>query len=457
VEPDHIKVIFAVVVIWGLLIATCRFAACHDKRTPADDIGIMWLVVLTVYCTLPPVSWLLQGGLYSILSFQRLLFLQPTSAEVLRLMYISVAYAAGFSGVYCLLRGSVPQPCISAHARIDGPQITGALVFVVTYLTLTMALRFGGYIREAESYADEYRTVQELPLGLRQVMKIASGFAAMSQLVLLVAVLQRWPRSRSVYILYLAMILFSYDPSGSRKAIAIGFLSAAVAWHILVRPIAARRWIMAGVMGFVVFTVLGALRGLGVWDSGGGEIAGSDFEGLGLGELDALWANAVHLLQEGNSKLDIPIAARYGEFWAFIPSQFLPFEKLALNDWYLDTYFPEYKEGGGGWEFGAVTQAVIGGGIAEAAVRGCVVGLLSVSLMTWYRARTATWWRLPLYLYIFTLAFLSIRDTTFRPFAEFVQLAVPALCLIELIAELVSSDNRRPVAAHPRTAAVPRA
>ena len=116
----------------------------------------------------------------------------------------------------------------------------------------------------------------------------------------------------------------------------------------------------------------------------------------------------------------------------------LPFDKLALNDWYLDTFFPEYKEQGGGWEFGALTQAVIGGGVVEAALRGGVVAALSTWLLTWHRSTSATWWRLPLYMYLLTLAFLSIRDTTFRPLAEFVQLGIPTLILIQLIAELMA-------------------
>lgn len=457
-DSDDIKVLLSILLIWAMVIATCVFAARQDKRAPADDIGIMWLVVLAMYGTLPPLSWLLQGSTYGIFSFQRLLYLQPTSDEIVQLMYIGTAYACGFAGVYLYLRRSVPKPLASGHALIKGPQITAALLFVLFYLTLTTALRAGGYLREAESYSDSYSAVSELPLALRQVLKIAGGFAAVAQMIVLVAILQRWPRTRWFFILYLSTFVLSYDPGGSRKAIAMGLLSAAIAWHVLVRPITASRWIAAGGLGFMTFTILGVLRGMGIWGGdGGGDIQAGDFEGLGLGELDALWANALHLLQEGKTKLDIPWAARYGEFWAFIPSQMLPFDKLALNDWYLDTFFPEYKEQGGGWEFGALTQAVIGGGAVEAALRGGVVAVLSIRLLTWYRSPTATWWRLPLYMYLLTLAFLSIRDTTFRPLAEFVQLGIPALILIQLIAELMAQVTPSARATNPKLSHTPNA
>lgn len=438
-DSDDIKVLLSILLIWAVVIATCVFAARRDKRAPADDIGVMWLVALAMYGTLPPLSWLLQGSSYGLLSVHRLFMLQPTSAEIVQLMYLGIAYACGFAGVYLFLRRYVPRPHSYTHAPIKGPQITAALLFVLVYLALTTALRAGGYLRSAESYVDSYSAVQELPLGLRQILRIAAGIANIAQLVLLVALLQRWPRTRKLFILYIVMLLLTYDPSGSRKAVALGLLSAAIGWHILIRPIAARRWVTAGTVGFVVFTILGVLRGIGIWGGDTGDFEAGDFEGIGLGELDSLWANSLHLLQEGHSKLDIPWAARYGEFWAFIPSQMLPFGKLTLQDWYLDTFFPEYKEQGGGWEFGALTQAVIGGGVVEALLRGSAIAVLSIGLMKWYRSSTATaWWRLPLYLHLLTIAFLSIRGTTFGPLAEFVQIGVPALFLIELTATLVA-------------------
>ena len=321
---------------------------------------------------------------------------------------------------------------------------------MLAFLVLTTALRAGGYLRSAESYIDSYHAVQELPLGLRQVLKIAGGMATIAQFVLLVALLQRWPKTRTLFILYLAILLLKYDPQGSRQAVAMGLLSSAIAWHILIRPIPARRWIAAGAFGFLLFMVLGVLRGIGIMGEGGEDIDAGEIEGIGLGELDHLWANALHLLQEGGSKLDIPITARLGEFWAFVPSQLLPFEKLALKDWYLELFFPEYKEMGGGYQFGALSQAVIGGGIVEATLRGGVVAILSVGLMKWYRSPRAAWWRLPLYLYLLTLAYLSIRDTTFRPLLEFAQTAVPALFLIELIAALVTHATPPARASYPR-------
>lgn len=449
-DSDDIKVLLSILLIWAMVIATCVFAARQDKRAPADDIGIMWLVVLALYGTLPPLSWLIQGSEYSLLSYHRLVNLQPSSDEIVQLMYIGVAYACGFAGVYLYLRRYVPQPRTQTHTTIKNPQMTAALLFVLAYLVLTTALRAGGYIREAESYGDSYSAVQELPLGLRQMLKIAGGFATIAQLVLLVALLQRWPNTRKLFIVYIAMLLLTYDPGGSRKATAMGLLSAAIAWHILIRPIAARRWVASGAIGLVVFMILGILRGLGVWGGDADDFDPSDFEGIGLGELDALWANALHLLQEGHSKLDIPFAARYGEFWGFIPSQMLPFEKLALNDWYLDTFFPDFKAQGGGWEFGAISQAVIGGGVVEALLRGGIVAALSVGFMKWYRSPTAAWWRLPLYLYLISLAFLSIRETTFAPLSMIVQGAIPALFLIELIATLMAQATPPTRAAGPK-------
>jgi len=180
--------------------------------------------------------------------------------------------------------------------------------------------------------------------------------------------------------------------------------------------------------------VFGVLRTLESWN----ELGGLSFEGSGLGEFDSLWANAVELLQAREfGQIDVPAAVRFGEFWAFLPSQLLPFEKSSLSDWFLGTFYPEDQAMGSGWAFGAIGQAVIGGGVPEALIRGGVLGVLAAWVMKWYRAPTSTWWRLPLYLYLLVFVYQSLRDTTFQPLGNAVQVVLPALFLIALTGVLL--------------------
>jgi hypothetical protein len=48
-DTEQISVLLLVLLIWTAVLATCMLAAHRDRRPPADDIGVMWLVVLGMY------------------------------------------------------------------------------------------------------------------------------------------------------------------------------------------------------------------------------------------------------------------------------------------------------------------------------------------------------------------------------------------------------------------------
>src|SRR5262249_16337855 len=140
----------------------------------------------------------------------------------------------------------------------------------------------------------------------------------------------------------------------------------------------------------------------------------TEVTGLGLGEFDDLWANAIELLHaKSGLAVDVPFAIRFGEFWSFVPRQLLPLEKGELSVWFLDTFHAGLCGGGGGVGFGALSEGVIGGGALEALLRGALLGLISGVFFVRYR-RARQWWVFPLYLYLIVETFESVRDTTFR-------------------------------------------
>ena len=399
----------------------------------------MWLGIFALYSTIPSIYWVLIGGSYSILDFYRLYELQPLPEEIIHLLTISVGYVSGFAFIYLLLRNQVLRPKgKQSFGYIDHSKMLGAFVIVALFQLGMLVLGAGGFIRTPESYYDAYLVLHELPLAARQIIKIGEGFSSVGMLVLLTGILQRWPRQKHLLFGYMTVLLVSFDPRGARTTIAVGIISMGIAWHLLVRPIPMRRWVTAGIVGMIVFTVLGLIRALESFE----EFGTLTMEGHGMGEFDASWANAVELMQAKQAGwLEIPIAARFAEIWAFLPSQLFPFEKQSLSDWFLETFHPELKAIGGGWAFGAIAQAVIGGGVTEAVIRGGVLGWIAALTMRWYRSRETAWWQLPLYLYILVFVYQSIRDTTFQPIGSIIQIVIPALLIISFLGELF---NLRP-------------
>lgn len=436
-------VLLPVLLIWSVVTAAYVLSSRRDRRVPADDIGVLWLGVVALYATLPSLWWLYQGGSYGVLSDARLLRLQPDSREVSYLLNIALAYTCGFALVYFVLRSRVPKPMPSTYPRISMAKMSAALAIVLVFQTALLLMAVGGFSGTSESYIDSYRVILELPLAVRQVLKIANGIASVATLVLLIAILQRWPGQRLLLILYIGVVLLSFDPEGSRAAAATRLLFAAISWHVLIRPIPARLWLSAGFLGLALFIALGLRRALGSWETFGV----LDIESFGLGEFESQWTNAIELLQAREfGELDVPATVRFGELWSFIPSQLLPFEKLSLSNWFVHTFYPAYEEAGGGLAFGAISQAVIGAGIPEAALRGAVLGVLAAWLMKWYRTPSSSWWRLPLYLFLLVFVFQSVRDTTFRLLNDVVHIVIPALFLVAITGYILATacGGRRP-------------
>lgn len=431
-------VLLQIILLWSIVIITYKFALNRDKIAPVDDIGVFWLSVLILYTTLPPLFWLLQGGEYISVLSGRLLKLQPSVAEVMQLLNIALGYAIGFTIIYIPLCKKIHPRIPTKGTYINRSKLYAALLIIIsTKLVIFFVGLFGG-IASADSYIDQYRVLLEAPVGIRQVLKMLIGFNSFSIMVILVALLQRWPRYKFLLFLFLAYVLLTFDPSGGRAALATSLFSIAVLWHIVVKPITSKVWLMSSLFGIVVFLILGVIRG--VTSLGEYDLFGQD--NPGVGEFDALWANAVELLQYKNQgSLSVPFEVRFGELWEFIPSQLLPFEKKSLSIWYVETFYPEYKDAGGGWAFGALSQAVIGGGIVEALLKGALLGLICSVLLKWFRSKKALWVKVPMYVQIMTFSFMSVRDTSLQPVSVFLQTIVPCFFLLMILDYCISGKG----------------
>lgn len=428
-------VIFQILLIWGVVITIYVRATRRDGRAPIDDIGVLWLGIFALYTTIPPISWLFQGCEYSPFA-GRLFQAQPDTSEVVSLLNIGLAYLLGFAMVYMNLLKRVNRPSVKAQANISSAKMKGALLIVLTASLCGIVINKMGLIRASDSYIDSYSAIAELPLGLRQLLKMIGAFSSVATLVFLVALLQRWPRYYWLLLFYAISLLVSINPEGSRTEVATGLFGIVLAWHVLIRPIKTRWVLTGGALGLLVFLILGIIRNYGSLNGAGDQGLGV----VGFGEFDSIWANAVELLQsKQNNGIVVPFAARFGELYSFIPSQFLWFDKLDLPNWYLDTYYPALKEQGGGLAFGIISQAIIGAGIFEAVIRGAILGIIISKIMKWVRMPTNTWWRFPLHLYILISVFQLIRYSTFIIWGNIVQTVFPTFVVIAIIGSLLKS------------------
>lgn len=425
----------------GALILSFRLSYNRDKKAPVDDIGFWWLLYLNLYTTFPSIVWLLGGGTFKGSGVSRLLESDPGPGDVMYLQGIAVCYAVSFLLVYWLLvRRSMRNPVNPEVTFISDSKMTATIFIVLVTFGISLicnAVLFGS----ASNYASHYRIIASLPLFLAQGLKIVNGVANVSLIVMLVAILQRWSyrlSSRRLVVLYVIAALLSFNPSGSRGQIAIMLFALAIGWHVLVKPISTSKWFVGGVLAITVFLFFGALRGLG----GLGAIANLQMAHIGLGEFGQVYANSVKLLQVTMPAHSIvPDNIRFEELWSWVPSQLLPFQKESLSVWFLSTFYPAYKASGGGMAFGAVSQAVIGGGLIEAVCRGAILGGLAGLLFRKYRSLTQSkWWFFPVYLYLTIFSLNTVRESTFSLLTYLVQLVLPSLILITILGLVLKKE-----------------
>jgi hypothetical protein len=429
-----------IVSIWAVTFLVLRRARSAERSMPLDNLPVVFLLMLTLYATLPPLLWLIQGGEYRSILSGRLFSWQPTLGEQWYLTLLALLVAVGVA---------ISQLCLPRRflrTRHEDVRLVPTRIVVVCVALLAVqfvfvtALQVTGTIRTSGSYIDSYLVIQELPLALRQILKMLGGLAFVSKIVTLVWLFQHW-RTHKVWVY--AFVLFTIvtvDPHGGRASAAISLFACVILWNRYVRPITMAQLAVMGMIGLAVFTALGAYRGL--IDT---TLAGVGLMDVGFGEFDSLWANAIELRRDmAGGVLQVPVGLYFSEFYGPIPSNLLPFDKLAYSQWYLDQYYPEYKSAGGGLMFGLLAQIVIGFGWIEALLRGFLLGLF-LTWLTHVFGRGSRWWHYPALLYCAVFTFQSIRDSSFALVTPLIQALAFGIVTITVFAALL--PLRAPVAA----------
>ncbi|OQW58741.1 MAG: hypothetical protein A4S14_06855 [Proteobacteria bacterium SG_bin9] len=418
---DRIQIFLAIGVLLGSLILTFRGALGVNRRLAVVDIGVWWLAFLAIYSIQPVLYWLVTGEYLSVAT-NRLELLRTSSSDFAEVVGISAWYAVAFVPAYFMMRPSRVQDI--SIARI-GNDVLFPTVCLCILAWLSIRMLFPD-LHSGTGYESKFLNLSQESLGARRIHKFALAFLIISDLILIVAFLQRRELRKWVLIWLPALVLL-VNPGSSRGAVALLLIVFLISWHALVRPIPRIVWMLAALGGILAFNLLGAVRSYGYLPS-----TSEIFPWLiASGEFEHIFGNAVELRQAVRQGLDVPQTARFAELFAFVPSEYFSFDKTTLADWFMETFHPELKATGGGLAFGIMGQAVIGLGAIEAIVRGFIFGIL-LGLVSNYMLKNASrhWWVFPAYIYLLTRTFDSVRSTMFGSVSDLLQIFVPLIVLL---------------------------
>ena len=93
-------VIILILLIWVIFTFIIVSSIRRDGYAPFEDIGIMFLLALILYTTLPPISWIFQGWEYNNPEYPRLFKAQPSSEDVFIILKITLFYILGYATIF---------------------------------------------------------------------------------------------------------------------------------------------------------------------------------------------------------------------------------------------------------------------------------------------------------------------------------------------------------------------
>jgi hypothetical protein len=265
--------------------------------------------------------------------------------------------------------------------------------------------------------------LQQQLLGVANQVSLALTIAA-----IVFAIAHRPQFHGWVLVLIVCSALYSTIVGGSRTFAFLALLAYAASATFYVRGFGLKALLRLLIPGLLLFLLAGLLRAQTSESLTFGALQDSEFV--------AIFVNAMDLKVRFENEVPAEIrAALYGvDLLRLIPSQFLDGQKLDPAAWYVQTFYPEYFDSGGGLAFGTLAEAAAGAGAWESAVRGALLGLIFSALHN-LLLRRSTIGPVQVFLYVWLIvqSYQAYRDTTFSMFGRALsQLPITLLLLVAL-------------------------
>lgn len=432
VHPVLVGALFAAILV---PVVAARILNSGQRRgEQVVEIGTVYLAVVAVYTIYPLLSFVMTGYSYTPLSDSRLFAAQPTPGQIASIGWCYVLYSAAFAASYIAVRRRVPA------LRVEGLVLERSLVIAVVLLLVLVRLTLFALTwiygsKGGDTYYDEYLRFAAAPQIVKQVAGHLQGIVYVLQVAVVLVLIGRYAKLKWVLLAWIAAEALTLVVGlGARSQLAVLILASAVGYSWLVRPIPASRLLLFGAAGIVVFVIFGIARAGGLQTLAEGAL-------LASGEFEAVFANAfeVSALKDSGQTEGLAVATYLGDFLSVIPQQLLPFAKTNLTQWYLETFYFEVAQQGGGFAFGTIAESFAGFGVVDIVWRALLLGALFGFLHRYAVENASRFWVILFCLWITVFSYLCFRVSTFTPVARIAYQFVPAYLSITLVMVILRS------------------
>ena len=409
-------------IIVTLFIALLFYLTLRDRRgnIPLADLGTLTVISTVVYTIIPPLQFLLSGMEHTFLSARPLFVLAPTPEQFGAFTWWYVVYLFSFVIGYLVTDSKSRRECDNPIPPNRGTVRSFVLLFII--LSVVMFAIDALYGINLYGVYDERLDVSahklsQMPLLFRQFYGIVghTGIFFIVKLGLLLTIFLNWKKLAYRYALYawlVSMLVRNVLWMGARTEFVLILMASAIMFHRFVRLLRLKTILLGGIILFVGFMIIGLMRGqatLGANLEQSMSIINSrefifsinsEFQSLFGGNYDLL------MMKQGGGLGEIPLQFMLYDLIMIIPQQILPFEKLNVQQWYMDrSNNPSY------FMFNPIAQSIIGFGWVELILRGLFLGFVFAKARAWYIRRASSFWATLFYFYLIIISYYTIRGT----------------------------------------------
>lgn len=422
---------------WLLMLIGLLFWASQRRHRPRRtrylDLGGVFLTVVLIYGIVPGLGfWLAHLGIGEIRDSRISSGFDPAPIE--EVQFIFLCFAASFAVAYRATRKFGPG---RRDHRREAMRSTRTLTWFAVSLAVGLPLIQVAIGGKSEDYISSYTGLRSMPLIVQQLFGIAAQLSFSSLVAAIVfAVAARPEHHARVALLIGVYVAYATLAGGSRSTAFLCFFAYLVAASIYVRSFSMRRIVAMGAPALALFMLAGLLRDQASEGSYLGVLQG--------GEFTSLFVNSVDLKERFDSGFgsEVRFAFYLVDVIRIIPAQIVGDVKLDPATWYVETFYPDFHDAGGGLAFGLIAESVAGYGAIEAAARGVLLGLLFAWAANHLLDKRASVLKVFVYVWVAVMSYQSFRDTTLSLGVRALYQVLPMLLLIH---QLQKPRLRRPM------------
>lgn len=389
--------------------------------TALFELGPFYISIVLLYTVIPMALIILRNHYNLPLTNGRLDENSFGIEDVAVIGLYSMLYIGAFSGGYLIARGNCPSRVAIKGDWRYAP--IHAIVVCIVIVQLLIEIVNRSYKLTLGSYWDMYIAIDRMPMILKQLYSHAQGWFVAFLVMGGAFLFGRYKKYRYVIYLCAGTAIFRvFYVMHSRFDVMLILGVCILHYDRLVKRLRLWKVLLAGGLVFLIFDVAGLMRS--------GERAEAFW--MNGGEFEAMFVNALDLrVKRDAGMVDLsPFSVVLSNVVNVVPQQVLPFRKVVLSSWYVDTFYEDYKNTGGGLAFGALSEAVIGYGIVDLLVQALVLGLV----FGWIHRRCSTrgvgFWGWSFYTWFRIVSYECFRDNSGVMIILFSHMWLPALVCV---------------------------